>query len=681
MRTIYRRRLFLITLLLAAAAALAFRIAFYAFGLHHVPFSTDEAWPALMGLNVLKGSFPVFYWGQNYMGAQQAYFDAAVFLLLGATALAARIYPLFFSILYVAASGLLARRIYGRRAALVTVILLAAPVPYLAMAGALSVPPEYLPLTAMGTLALWLLAGAAIKPSPKIAISEWRVFLALGLLLGFMFWLHIVAASYVVTAILFIFLRDRLFFLRGPFWLAAAAFALGGLPFWLFNLTHGFATFADMAGNCPWQRSLELCKAFFGMTLHFMAGTKIMLYGDSVHYLSLPSFAGLALGTLLCALAAVAVLTRLRGMLRWLRPRPFMGDGTAILLVLALCVIFLFCRSERSAWHNARFALPLMSALPLLFACGLTKVWKWNRYLFAILLIFIIGAQAWGNFLLCRAWGNPDTVGRTLDLPDTGPLHSFLGERGITRAYAHYWISYRITFEARERLVCAEPFNERFPGRPAQYLEEVHAATNIAFITHPILSFIPDIEKQLKMIGGSYRKSAVGDFTVYHGFVPPYKKGGDPAGITKLRELERARWRLSSSLGSNTLEKARDGAPATGWTTGAPQQGGQWIEIDLGGLETICKIRFDTPGVECDAPNGYRVEASSDGMEWHAVYETGPVAAGFFWENDQPWMYVGNSFYTAAFAPLNARRIRVTLTMGHPRFWWTIRELRVFGPG
>ena len=48
MRTIYRRRLFLITLLLAAAAALAFRIAFYAFGLRHVPFSTVEAWPALM---------------------------------------------------------------------------------------------------------------------------------------------------------------------------------------------------------------------------------------------------------------------------------------------------------------------------------------------------------------------------------------------------------------------------------------------------------------------------------------------------------------------------------------------------------------------------------------------------------------------------------------------------------
>ena len=118
----------------------------------------------------------------------------------------------------------------------------------------------------------------------------------------------------------------------------------------------------------------------------------------------------------------------------------------------------------------------------------------------------------------------------------------------------------------------------------------------------------------------------------------------------------------------------------TCWTTREPQRGGHWIEINLGRIETICKIRFDLAGSECNAPNSYRIETSTDGINWHSIFESGIVAEGFFWENNHPWMYVGNNFYTASFAPVNARYIRVILTYGHPRFWWTINELRVFSP-
>ncbi|MDD5483632.1 MAG: discoidin domain-containing protein [Kiritimatiellae bacterium] len=667
----FRKTFVLLSALIVLAAV--FRIGFFIFGLRHVPISTDEAWPALMGMHVLKGEFPVFYWGQNYMGSHQAFFDALIFAVCGVNTFAARLYPLFFSFLFLAASGMLARRLYGRETALTTLAILVVPPAYLSMAGALSVPPEYLPLTALGSCALVLLAGIALKKSPTISRDETPVFLLLGLLLGCIFWLHLVSISYIAVALLFVFLRDKLFFLRPAVWISIAAFFIGSFPFWQFNCAHGFITFSDMGGTGDWQSAWQLLKALFGVTLHFITGIKIMLYGDSCHFTALPVWLAVALGLIICFLLLTVLLTRWRGMRLWLKWLPNGADGTAILLALALAVGFLFCRSERSAWHNTRFLLPVMSAMPVLLAAGLERLRQWNRHVFLFLLAIIIGAQAWGNILLYRAWRDPETVAKKLELPDTSALRRFLREHGIFHAYAHYWISYRITFESREQIVCAEPFNERFPGRKTQYLDEVHAAANIAFITHPTLNFVGDFEKHLAAIGGTYHQQKTGDFTVYYDFLPPY-------GRLKLREIDRAPWQFSSGQYPENLDRMADGKLYTSWTTGAPQKNGDQIMIDLGREEKICKVRFDLAGVECDAPNGYRLEISRDGTGWRQVYESGPVAAGFYWENGQPWMHVGNDFYTAVFAPLKARYLRLTLTAGQRRFWWSIAELRVFGP-
>lgn len=707
-------RLLLFTLI---AAAISFRLIFFLLGLRHLPISTDEAWPALMGLHVLNGEFPVFYWGQNYMGSQQAFFDAFTFMLFGVNPFAARVYPLLFSFLYVAATCLLARRLYGREISITTLALLMIPVPYLTMAGTLSVPPEYLPLTAMGSWALVLLARIVLKSGPECAapcdnfsigrvgqpsptesnggpgcpaLPFWKFlcmndiakttaaktipsFFLLGLLLGFMFWLHIVAISFIAVVLVFVFLRDKLCFLRPVFWLSLLAFFIGGFPFWWFNFTHDFITFADMVGTGDWHSAWKLCCATFGISLHFLVGMKVMLYGDSRQYVSLPDILAIILGLSYCCLIVIVIIAHFRGMLSWLRWRAIGTDGTAILLSLAVLILYFFCRSERSSWDSVRFMLPIMSALPILLACGLEQVKKWNRYIFVFLLIIVISAQAWGNFLLYREWSDPEIVGRKLELPDTAGLHRFLREHNIRYAYAHYWISYRIIFESQEKLICAEPFNERFPGRPVQYLDEVHAASNVAFITHSTLSFVPNFESHLLALGGTYHKTSVGAFTVFYDVVPPY-------GKNTLREIKRDGWRFTADQRPDLLNLLTDDNPKTRWETGKPQKAGEQITIDMNRVEKICKMRFNLADVESDTPNGYSLEVSLDGKEWKKVYESGAVAEGFFWENDQPWMYVGNNFFTAAFAPIECKYIRMTLATGHPRYWWSIGELQIFGP-
>ena len=80
--------------------------------------AVHEAWPGLMAIHILKGEFPVVYWGQSYMGTQESAVQAVLIALFGPHTWVVRLYPLLFGFLLVAASVLLAARVYNRRAVL-----------------------------------------------------------------------------------------------------------------------------------------------------------------------------------------------------------------------------------------------------------------------------------------------------------------------------------------------------------------------------------------------------------------------------------------------------------------------------------------------------------------------------------------------------------------------------------
>ncbi len=48
-----------------------------------VPFNADEAIVALMARHILQGDYPLFFYGQAYMGSLDAFLVALVFRLIG----------------------------------------------------------------------------------------------------------------------------------------------------------------------------------------------------------------------------------------------------------------------------------------------------------------------------------------------------------------------------------------------------------------------------------------------------------------------------------------------------------------------------------------------------------------------------------------------------------------------
>jgi glucosylceramidase len=107
---------------------------------------------------------------------------------------------------------------------------------------------------------------------------------------------------------------------------------------------------------------------------------------------------------------------------------------------------------------------------------------------------------------------------------------------------------------------------------------------------------------------------------------------------------------------------AVDDDATTRWTTGAAQAPGQYLQVDLGSLQTIRRIVLDTGADTGDFPRGYTLSLSADGRHWGR-----PVAAG-----------AGSGQRTTIdFPATRARFARIALTAAAPS-WWSVADLRAY---
>lgn len=106
---------------------------------------------------------------------------------------------------------------------------------------------------------------------------------------------------------------------------------------------------------------------------------------------------------------------------------------------------------------------------------------------------------------------------------------------------------------------------------------------------------------------------------------------------------------------------AVDDDATTRYSTGAPQQPGQYLQLDLGRTDPLRRLVLDTGVSTGDFPRGYTVATSRDGTQW-TVAATG----------------AGSGQLTTV--PLNGhpvRYVRVTLTAASAS-WWSVADVRAY---
>lgn len=608
----------------------------------------DEATVGLMAVNVLKGEFPWFFYGQSFMGAAEAYLHAAIFAPRGSSVLALRIWPLLASLLHVALTGLLGRRIFGDGRWAVLFALL--PSPFLLKWGHdarlhYDLVLVFTPLSLL--LGLRTLDASATPP------RRTRAFLVFAFLAGIGWWINpLLGLLPVALTPVFLPHWPRL---HRAAWSAPVACLLGSAPFWLFSVAQGRLAVSAIPP---------------------VSGAMLREHVTALATNALPILMGLPaafpLGTLKALLSGGAVALFLTAATVSLSDRRAALTGRlllAALLAVSLLGVAATGHGRNLATEDPRYLLPLLAVVPVLLG-GLAVQLRRAAPLAAgglvVLVLALHGLGLWTEypFLFSReTWG-------TRQLAVAGPDAQlvFLVSRGISALYTHD--PDILTFASRERIAVSHFYLESYPP----LARRVDGAPRVGyFSTDPPPSF----EASLTAAGIHFTRQPSPLGLLYTDFA---------LEEANYREIPPDGWTATASHNSEAAAHAFDRDAATRWESQLPARTGMWFQVDLGRRHPVGMVTW-LPGSFQEVPAGFRLEASPDGRGWTTLREVAPYYGPLYWSGDHPMGRVRWGRVELRFPAVSARYLRLSYLGESRRFRWTIRELFAYeasgsrGPG
>ncbi|MFE9204727.1 DUF423 domain-containing protein [Micromonospora sp. NPDC007230] len=495
-----RLRLPVLLALLVGLAGVGYRLALLL--ADAPPTNSDEATMGLAALHIARGQdFPVWFYGQAYMGTLEAYLAAPLVALAGPSVLALRLPTLALYALFLALSWRLTRRLGGDAWFALLVV------GFLALGSDRVVKnqliagggyPELNPAgVALALLTVGLCAGGPVARTPRWA--------AWGLISGLMLWVDPLILPYVLGtgAVLVAWQRRELAGRAGL--VVAGTLLLGAAPMWLDSLRHGrnplAAVLAAGGGDAAaaWGERL-----YGGLVLGPPLG---MGFCSPSH----------CAGWQLWWAVAFAVLLLLAALTAWRAPctpvvpadlgqLSFAGNGksprsaddagavagrrvsAAVRLALlggAAAVLAAYTVSSAAGQtpvESARYLSCLAVATPAL----LWPLWRAARRRSGVprvaalaVLAAVLGTAAVATVAAIRTAPATHTeADRHRALVDT------LGELGVRHVRGGYWTCNRLTFATGEDVVCAVVDDELRPGfdRLPAYRRAVAADPGAAWV-------------------------------------------------------------------------------------------------------------------------------------------------------------------------------------------------------
>jgi hypothetical protein len=607
----------------------------------------DQAITGLVGVYVLHGEFPTFFWMQDHAGVPESYMAAPLYYVFGISRRVLDVVPALSTLalaLAVYRTGLL---LFGRGAGLLGILFTTVVSAYVAANYTLA-RAYYIEHLLVGQI---ILLGAALwLARPLSEPARCRVAIAMGLAGGVGLYFNFQIVDALVPAVLVMLVVEPTLPFRRAAWLGVGAFFLASLPFWTYQLAHDWATFATGARFQGRLSGAESAGILFvdliPVVLGVRSGTDQPAHLPGLLAWTIPLIVGGAVTLLL--IRVIAGLGRLR--------REVARAGEALLLlglVVTLGVV----------WYGGyirvpRYLLPLIPLLALVLARAAQLTWRWTRigtvawvaaYLFAVGLdlvpdITALHAEARAQYRQERA---ADAV-----------LFQYLRVKDFRRAYAFdYWLAPRLTFEAPD-IIVAQPFNDRYPP----FTLAVDRSSRPVYV---VQAGIETFRAWMEALGVTAREDVVGNYRVFHDFTPP----------PPVQPLARASFTVTSSPGRGEVSSVLDGQINTGWSSGRAATPPAWIEVDLGGPKAVSGVTLVNDRAE-RIPDDFVVQVERDGA-WQQVVGLAPQGVAARWENGAIRITPSRTL-TVRFHPVVTRRIR--LAEKAPPGRWSVAELFVLTP-
>jgi hypothetical protein len=571
-----------------------------------LPVSNDDAILLLMARHILDGELATTLWNQPYNGALDAYLLAPIVALFGHHG-GFRLYEAACAVLLALCSGLLAGRVAGPPAGWSAALLAACGTPYMAVMTATGPPPNFLmPLITGFPLVAVLACRDAELPGPSA-----RSALLLGLVSGLAVWnssLAIPAFVGMGAGLLVAGFRPG----RAVVGWTFLGVILGASPLLLARLVRASGASVVTAASAVtairprwlWMSGLE----DLALALVALFGFRVPLVVDGPEKGALPVVA-------IAALAVGLVTTTLAGVSR--KALPLVG--------WALSLAGAFALSRRTGPDELRYLYGLQVPVLALAGIGLGQAWRWRPVLAIGLGAAILGPWGFGDRLLTATWSDPAHAVRVWQVPPVTEAIDTLRRDGIGSAYASLQLAGRLTLESGGEVIASQAWNERIPGDPLRFRDEVDLDPEAAWVLSPTLSRgMPRAARfrdLVRELGGAVSEEAAGDLVVFKTFRPPFDEG---------RPVPAAALAVSSLDGETLPAAALDRDATTRWTSPLGLSRGRGLVVRVTPPRRVSAIVLAVDLVE--SPLAVPWIAELDG----ALVARGPAPHGLQWVNGVP---------------------------------------------
>ena len=428
-----------------------------------IPPIYDEMVQICIGDDIAHFSrFPIYFYGQQYMGPLESYFFAPFFRFWGSSLIAARFYYEFFYLSFLALSLWAVRQLFGRE--LVShVLLLLSVLPFPALFFTTVI--NYGEILAFSALSLVLLL--KISEGGKTPRGQT---LFLGLSSGLAFWCNPIFIIWLIPLGMILLLIPS-GWKKGIPWLFGAGFLVGLFPIWIHGLRTGTLMSLEGAGGGGFAQSKDIARVFY----LFFARMKYFLSTFSsdapppflnifIRYLSLVPFT-------LFAISFGAVL------FYFLRSFPSLTLQKKIFYIFTLAPPFLLAASyslrNLTTDEGIRFFLPLLFpyAFSISWWVGQFRSPVWKKVILGILVSVLLAC----SFISMKA--------QFLITSNYRGLTRFLEQKGLSSGVADMRVAYALNALSRNKILATpvpkearcQPILSRVREKGAQFLILEHA--------------------------------------------------------------------------------------------------------------------------------------------------------------------------------------------------------------
>jgi hypothetical protein len=618
------------------------------------PFSAvsmwfDEAVEGLMSQDVLRGRFPIFFYGQPVHGAADRYAAALVLLVLGPTPVALKVAMLLLFFVLLGSVAYTTRRIFGREVALMAALLVAVP-PFYFYGWNFDSRGHYPLMLILGTWLLfltWRILRDGVDRAPG------RRFVGLGLMAGVAAWTNYLSLTFlgpIALALGIAGLRSgRLADVLRRGLIAAGFFVVGIVPLLGYYLGHQLSFL--LPGRATDGQGVSRHLAALGSeALPQILGVHPRIWDDAYEGVYL-----VVLGaTAAAALYAVA----------WWAGRRRIGADPGIvgllLGVVALTLALSILTRFGTILRYPRYLLPLYLALPVFLGLALERLGRLSGLLKWIALAALVANNLLGSLALTPVLAPASAVAsdRRWQAVAAEQL-AFLEHHGLRHLYGgpNYW-----PFLSDRRVIASDPYQERM----AEFVREVDAADRVGWIFR---GRSEAFEASARAAGIGYRMIPGPNFVAYTDF---------EAAPTGYADLDPAGWSATASHEPEDAVLAVDRRLESVWRTRVSQAPGQFYQLDLGRVQTVGLVTW-LPRWTHEMPAGFAVAVSTDAQAWREVARVPEYLGPLYWSGTHPFRRIRRGRVEARFPATEARHVRIELVAAAGSSW-SMREVLVAAP-